>query len=114
MSLTLSEAADSLKVSTRTVRREIAAGKIPVVKVRGCIRIEESHLDAYKKANTCQCVAMVPDGRPASSMGGGDLAKLLGLSGTRRSGKRDTVPGSRIVELAEARAMRSRKQSPNG
>ena len=46
--LTYDEAATELGgVSTRTVEREVAAGKLPVVTIRGAKRIARADLEAY-------------------------------------------------------------------
>jgi excisionase family DNA binding protein len=42
--LTRAEVAQALRVSQRTVAREIAAGRIAVVVIRGCVRILASVL----------------------------------------------------------------------
>lgn len=48
---TLDEVADKLRVSTRTVRREIAAGHIRVIHVRRRPLVQESELEAYIAAS---------------------------------------------------------------
>jgi len=45
--LTIQEVADRLRVSVRTVEREIAAGKLRAVKVRRLTRILEPELQGY-------------------------------------------------------------------
>jgi excisionase family DNA binding protein len=45
--LTIQEAADRLRVSVRTVEREIAAGKLRAFKVRRLTRIPEPELQGY-------------------------------------------------------------------
>lgn len=50
VSLTLSEAAGQLKVSARTVRREIADGKIRANRVGGKLLIEEDEFQRYRDA----------------------------------------------------------------
>lgn len=112
--LTIGEAAQRLGVSTRTVRREIAAGRLVVIKIRGCVRIASEDLDQYIRGSRCQSVATVEDMRPAYSLPADDLADLLGLTATRRSGRRAPDSGSMIVELAERRATRSRRRSTAG
>jgi excisionase family DNA binding protein len=109
---TIAECAAKAKVSARTIRREIADGKIRFSKVRGCIRITAEAWEEYRRQ--CQYVATAEDTKPAFNMPADDLAALLGLTGTPRNGKRATATGSRIVELAAHRATRSRKPSTVG
>ena len=45
--LTIQEAADRLRVSQRTLRREIADGRLAFVKLRSRVLIEPSELDRY-------------------------------------------------------------------
>gem|GEM_PF-6020093 len=45
--LTLATVAARLACSERTVRREIAAGRIAAVRIRGLLRVTESALTAY-------------------------------------------------------------------
>ena len=47
MLLTIDQAAASLAISRRTLLREIAAGRLAVVEIRGATRIAESDLAAY-------------------------------------------------------------------
>ncbi len=49
--LTYPEAADALKVHVRTLQREIDAGALPFVEVRGAKRIAQADLDAYIARN---------------------------------------------------------------
>lgn len=48
--LTLTEVAERLHVSRRTVEREVKAGRIRIVKVRGGTRVTERELAAYVAA----------------------------------------------------------------
>src|SRR5882762_8403877 len=45
--LTNAEAAERLKVSARTLRREVADGRLRGVRIRGCWRIAQADLDSY-------------------------------------------------------------------
>lgn len=45
--LTISETADQLAVSTSTVRREIAAGRMPVIRIASRMRIDSGDLADY-------------------------------------------------------------------
>lgn len=47
MLLTLPAAAERLSLSRRTIEREIAAGRLAVVQIRGAVRIDEADLEAY-------------------------------------------------------------------
>ena len=58
--LTLAEAANQLRVSSRTVRRLIHAGELPAVPVRRALRIRSQDLHAYvdrlmSKPHNSQC-----------------------------------------------------------
>jgi excisionase family DNA binding protein len=45
--LTVPEVADSLQVSIRTIRREIASGRLSVIRISRLIRISPAALAAY-------------------------------------------------------------------
>ena len=47
--LTVKKCAGRFGVSVRTVWRIIAAGELPVVRIRGCTRIPEAALLAYEE-----------------------------------------------------------------
>jgi len=47
--LRIKEVAETLKVSTKTVRRLISLGEIPAVWIGGSIRVLQSDLDQYIK-----------------------------------------------------------------
>lgn len=47
MLLTIPEAAERLSVSRNTVDREISAGRIPIIKIRGACRIDADDLTTY-------------------------------------------------------------------
>lgn len=53
--LTIPAAASSLGVSRRTLDREIAAGMLPVVRIRGARRVAEDDLQQYiaDRINAC-------------------------------------------------------------
>ena len=46
--LTIKMVADSLGTSERTIYRMISDGELVAFKVRGCLRITEESLDAYR------------------------------------------------------------------
>lgn len=50
--LTMDEVAESLRVSRRTVQREIAQCRLAAVRVGGQVRIPEAALAAYLEAQT--------------------------------------------------------------
>lgn len=110
--LTVNDCARLGRVSARTIRREILAGKLKAKRLRGRVIILPAAWEEYLQQ--CPSVAMERDTKPAFSMPADDLAALLGLTGTRRNGRREHVGGSKIVALAEARATRSRKPSTAG
>lgn len=62
--LTLSDCAAALQVSERTVRREIAAGRLATVRIRGLIRVRQSALSEYidrlPSEQTCQSESSPP------------------------------------------------------
>lgn len=47
MLITIAEAAELLAVSKRTIDREIKAGELPYVRVRGSVRLDRSDIDDY-------------------------------------------------------------------
>lgn len=49
--LKIKQAAEHLGVSTKTVRRLIDTGDIPVIRVATCVRINPADLDRYVAAN---------------------------------------------------------------
>ena len=52
--LTLAQVADRLQVSARTVRREIADGRLPAARVRGIMRIGSERGRAMHREATAQ------------------------------------------------------------
>lgn len=110
--LTVDDCARLGRVSARTIRREIAAGRIKVLRLRGRVRVTSAAWGEYLQQ--CRSVATVEPMRPDYSLPVDDLADLLRLTGTRRSGRRAPASGSQIVELAAHRATRSRKPSSAG
>lgn len=57
--LTLAQVAEQLQVSERTVRREVAEGKLQALQIRGIIRVSVEALEAYK----CLCAKEVSVGK---------------------------------------------------
>lgn len=110
--LTIEDCAKLGRVSARTIRREIAAGKLSAKRLRGKVIILPAAWEEYLQQ--CPSVATVRDTRQEYSLPVDDLADLLNLTGTRRNGRRAPAQGSRIVELAAHRATRSRRPSTAG
>jgi len=50
--LTISDLAKVLKVSTRTIHRLTHEERIPVVKIRGCVRFKERDVEILVARNT--------------------------------------------------------------
>jgi excisionase family DNA binding protein len=50
--LTIPRAATRLGVSPRTIRREVAAGRLPVVRIRSTVRIAATALTDYQNSNS--------------------------------------------------------------
>lgn len=71
MLLTLPQAAGQLGISRRTLEREIADGRLPVVEIRGAVRIDEADLREYivaqrkTKARPCPSENAATDGMSA-------------------------------------------------
>ena len=92
--LTYDEAALELGgVSTRTVEREVAAGKLPVVTVRGAKRIARVDLEAYILRNrryttastTCPSANVATLTTSARVSADDELSELLARVGRTRS-----------------------------
>jgi len=116
--LTIAEVAAHLRVSDRTVKREIAAGELKAIRIRGCIRIAPSDLDTYlhKRRITPSCPSDVTAkaGRRVSGTLGVRLKELLGPGRTRSSSSVVSVRDSKIVALDDHRSTRLRKRSSGG
>jgi excisionase family DNA binding protein len=54
---TLSETALRLRVSVRTIEREIAEGKLVAARIRGLVRISAFELSTYIAASTTRCLS---------------------------------------------------------
>lgn len=66
MLLTVAEAAERLRVSARTVEREIAAGRLACVRVRSRRLVDDADLTAYISASreqTCRSESAETDSR---------------------------------------------------
>ena len=85
MLLTIHEAAERLRVSPRTVDREILAGKLAVVRVRSRVRIREEELQRYVREGECQSVESANAGRYGSVLEA--VSVLGGLGKSRGTGK---------------------------
>jgi len=49
--LTIPQAAKVANVSSRTLEREVAAGTLPVIRIRGCVRVMDETLFAFMAGN---------------------------------------------------------------
>lgn len=115
--LTYAAAAELAGVSVRTIKREVADGRLVPVRIRGCVRILASDLQAYletRRAPACPSDVTAKAGKRACSTLGVGLAELLGPGRTRSSSSAAPATGSTIVELAGHRATASRKRSSAG
>jgi len=92
--LTLTAAAERLALSRRTLEREIAAGRLAVVRIRGAVRVAQSDIEAYiirsrryRQPSECQSENVVTFGTSASRSTAGALSALLDevLPGRTRS-----------------------------
>lgn len=66
MLITLREAAEQLRVSERTIRREIGSGRLQALRVRGLMRIDQADLDAYLSQSRIQQAPPCPSESAAS------------------------------------------------
>jgi len=68
--LTISLAATQLSTSRRTVEREIADGKLAVIRIRGIRRVAQSDLDDYiarqRRGEQCQSTSAATGGTTVS------------------------------------------------
>ena len=98
--LTLAQAAQSLRISLRTLQREIAAGRIAVVEIRGAVRLAESDLAEYvvrsKVTRAQQC--------PSS-----DIPKpVTGMSAYRSAASESSALLDRLLEKKTPSPLRRR------
>ena len=113
--LDIPAAAATLDVSERTVRREIAAGRLAVVKIRGRIKLHPAEITRYIAANTtCRSAAEAPATKSACSLPVVGLRELLRIGATRRSSRLATASESQIIAVADRRASGSTKPSSVG
>lgn len=83
--LTLDAAAEVLALSRRTIEREISAGRLAVVRIRGAVRVAQSDLDGYivrlrryqEQSDPCPSANVVTFGTSASRSAGSELSALL-------------------------------------
>ena|ERR1700756_118729 len=73
--LTLAEVAKRLRVSLRTLEREIAEGKLHAIKLRHRRMIVEADLAAYIAALRCQCENVRTVGKSESASAVADALK---------------------------------------
>jgi excisionase family DNA binding protein len=108
--LTVQETAELLKISTITVRRFIADGRLPAIKVGRAVRIEKADAESIAqpvtpKARITSAKRTIPPGRPTHSQGeSGDhvnwLWRLAGIAGAE--GEPTDVAERKLEYLAEA------------
>jgi excisionase family DNA binding protein len=82
--LTVQETADLLKVSTVTVRRFIADGRLPAVKVGRAVRVEKADVERVVTPITAHARQVArqhrgPDAKDTSTVG--SLWNLVGIAG---------------------------------
>lgn len=98
MLLTIDQAAAALAISRRTLMREIAAGRLAVVEIRGATRVAQSDLHAYieqsrtTRATACPSSATLKPAIGAAACRSAanessDLLDLLLQKPTRRRSK---------------------------
>lgn len=112
MILTIDQAAESIGVSSKTLRREIAAGRLPVVKIRKCLRIAPADLKDY--IDQCRSDPRAQATKSVSSMPAGVMDALFAAVKRPDDGKPSYANASQIVSLAERRKSRSTKRSADG
>lgn len=112
MLLTVDDAAAEARVSPKTIERDIRAGRLAVVRIRGCVRIQRTAWEDYLKA--CRYVATGTDGRFDFSTAAGDLAALLLPARTRNRLRRGSGNESTTLAQVVRLPTRSRKQSTAG
>lgn len=115
LALPIDQAAAECGVSAKTLKREIAAGHLPVARIRGRQVVLLSDLSDYLQARrSCPSARTTANSKPAYSTPVVGLAALLRLDATRKNGSAANAPGSKITELAAHRATASKRRSPAG
>ena len=109
---TIEEAANEAGVSTSTIKREIADGRLIPTRIRGCVRIAREDLEGYIKQ--CRSVPTEKAGKSDFSTTGDELAALLGDMLTPSSSRGEPATVSQIIALDDRRRTRSRKRSTAG
>jgi len=84
--LTLSEAAAHLRVSARSVRREIADGHIAAVQIRSRLRISTSELARYIASRESRC-------QSENTVNAGKLESLSAVASALSKHYRAALPG---------------------
>jgi excisionase family DNA binding protein len=108
--LTLDRAAARLAVDRRTLQREIAAGAVPVIEIRGGTRIAPADLEAYiarrrryRTVEPCRSENVVAlPGRSVSGTADSALKKLLEARGRKRSSSRRSSAGGSSTSASAA------------
>ena len=100
LALPIPAAAAEIGVSPKTLRREIAQGRLAVVRVRSRVLVLRTDLTTYLETHRrCQSAATAPGGKPAFKLLASDLADLLDLGKTRSSGSGASARSSTIIAL---------------
>ena len=98
MLLTIDQAAASLAISRRTLLREIAAGRLVIVEIRGATRIAESDLAAYiDQSRTLRATAC-----PSSAT----LKPAIGAAACRSAGSESSDLLDRLLQKPTRRRLR--------
>ena len=108
--LTVEQCATKAQCSPRSIKRQILAGRLKVVRIGSLVRIRPSDWEEY----LCRSGATAPAGKSASSTVAEDIVRLLQHVPTPTSLKRGYDSSSTILELAGYRNTRSRKGSKGG
>ena len=95
--LTLSEAADRLRVSVRTLEREAADGRLYIVRVRKRRMVETREIDRYIAASTCQSAKKETVGKSVSAS-----AVVAALSSAFRQGQPKKTRSTSKIRLSVA------------
>lgn len=104
--LTTEDAAERLGVSARSLRREIAAGRLAVVRIGRLVRIDPADVQAYiirnrsmGRADGWQSTNVVALGKFASRSADARLGALVGLAPRKRTRKSSKRASAAILSL---------------
>ena len=98
--LTAEMVAHRLSMSARTVRRLIADGKLPSIRIGAAVRVEESALRDFVRANQWRSGLTTDAGNGRSSSSKGERAYSSACQPVSRKRKRrNTKPSSAVESL---------------